>query len=405
MKCLAAIFTICFAINGVAAPVNRNDTIRIGAPDFARLDFKRSDGGLAPAPGLETFVVFRADKKHPELNEGRGWTYHHHPDMACWKGRLYVGWNSCERDEDTWPSRELFSTSTNGRDWSRPMEMFPQGVSTPLRMYFFHAQSDRMLVIAGLRVSHEKLSESTKGPLVVREIGADHTLREVFTLRSPAKPVADQPPLYDKSSDAGFIEACRELLANRLFLEQQDYGVLLDPSLRMKWNDPNAWPGDAASKKDAEDFGKAMCFFHRADGTVVGVGKKRWATFSHDGGATWSQPIRPPLLITGMGKVWGQRTSDGRFALVYNPDTDKRWPLAVLSSADGIAFEKPYCVYRELPKQRYTGKAKSPGASYVRGISEWSSDGSWEDSALWLVYSVNKEEIWVSRIPVPLGSP
>ena len=47
-----------------------------------------------------TFVVLRADKEHPEQSDGVGWTYHHHPDIACWKGRLYVGWNSCQRDED-----------------------------------------------------------------------------------------------------------------------------------------------------------------------------------------------------------------------------------------------------------------------------------------------------------------
>ena len=86
-----------------------------------------------------------------EITDQKGWTYHHHVDMACWRGRLYVGWNSCERDEDVWPSRELYSASVDGMSWSDPQEMFPQGVSTPLRMYFFHATNGRMFMIAGLR--------------------------------------------------------------------------------------------------------------------------------------------------------------------------------------------------------------------------------------------------------------
>jgi hypothetical protein len=44
-----------------------------------------------------------------------------------------------------------------------------------------------------------------------------------------------------------------------------------------------------------------------------------------------------------------------------------------------------------------------PGPQYVRGISEWSSDGSWKDDAMWVAYSVNKEDVWVSRIPIPIG--
>jgi len=77
--------------------------IRIVGSELARIDLNRTDGGLERAPGVQTFVVFRADRERPQQSDGLGWTYHHHPDLACWKGRLYVGWDSCERDEDTWP--------------------------------------------------------------------------------------------------------------------------------------------------------------------------------------------------------------------------------------------------------------------------------------------------------------
>src|SRR5829696_1592097 len=99
--------------------------IIIDGAEQSQLDPTLPDGGLAPAVGVESYQVFRASKDVPELTDGRGWTYHHHVDMACWRGRLYVGWNSCERDEDVWPSRELFSTSVDGRAWSGPQEMFP----------------------------------------------------------------------------------------------------------------------------------------------------------------------------------------------------------------------------------------------------------------------------------------
>ncbi len=379
---------------------NQDGPLRIDAPALARLNFDLSTGGLPIAPGLETYTVCRSDKEHPETSEGLGWTYQHHPDIAVWHGRLYVGWNSCERDEDVWPARELISSSADGKTWSKPVEMFPQGVSTALRMYFFHAPNGQMLVIAGLRENDTNLSEQVKGGIVVRELRADHSLGDVFVLRPHGKAGTNQPPLFMASPDQDFVEACRQLLADHLFLQQQDYGVLLDPAQRMKWNDPANWDGDQELKKDAKDFGKAMCFFTRKDGALVGVAKKRWVTISRDGGKTWTQPVRPDSLITGMGKVWGQKTSDGRYALIYNPDLKRRWPLVMLTSDDGVTFRDPHALHGDLPPRRYEGKAKNPGASYHRGLSKWNNDGSWKDDALWMVYSLNKEEIRVIRVPL-----
>ena len=49
---------------------------------------------------------------------------------------------------------------------------------------------------------------------------------------------------------------------------------------------------------------------------------------------------------------------------------------------------------------RYGGNYKSHGPQYVRGIQE--GNGIPEDGDLWLSYSVNKEDMWVSRIQVPV---
>ena len=95
------------------------DPLIIEGPEQSLVDPTLADAGLPPAVGVQSFQVFRASKAVPEITDGKGWTYHHHVDMACWKGRLYVGWNSCERDEDVWPSRELYSTSLDGRTWQR----------------------------------------------------------------------------------------------------------------------------------------------------------------------------------------------------------------------------------------------------------------------------------------------
>jgi hypothetical protein len=60
------------------------------------------------------------------------------------------------------------------------------------------------------------------------------------------------------------------------------------------------------------------------------------------------------------------------------------------------------CIQGELPVQRYAGLHRSIGPQYVRGISHWAKDGSRSENVLWLVYSMNKENICVSRVPLPL---
>lgn len=376
------------------------DPIRIKAPEFANLDFSLATGGLPVVPGVETYAICQANRENPKKAEGYGYTYQHHQDIAAWHGLLYVGWNTCKIDEDEWPSRELYSTSANGKDWTKPVEMFPQGISTPLRMYFFLSPNGRMLMIAGLRENNESLSERDKSGIVVREIYADHTLGEVYILRYVKEKAENQPTVFETSEDKGFVEACHQLLADHLYLSQQDYGNLLDQEHRMQWFDPKNWQDDDLLRDIATDFGKAMCFFKRQDGTLVAVSKRRWVTTSADSGKTWAQPIRPKSLITGGGKVWGQKISDGRYVLIYNPDIDKRWPLAMLTSNDGITFSNPMSINGELPEQRYEGKFKDKGVSYHRGLSKWNDDGTWKDNAIWLVSSLNKEDILISRIPV-----
>jgi len=363
------------------------DPLQIQGPEQSQIDTNLPNGGLPPAIGVKNIQIFRASHDKPELTDGKGWTYNHHVDMACWKGRLYVAWSSGEKDEDTWPWREVYSTSSDGIIWSSPAELFPQGVSNPLRMHFFHAPNGRMLAIAGLRRGETKLTDKNRDTLVVREILTNHSLGPYFTLLAPKS--APESVFFTNSADKGFVEACNQLLANHPFLEQQDYGSLLGDH-RMPWHE-----------SDYKNMTlKAFSFFHRKDGALVGICKKGWVTVSTNDGVAWSQPIIPPSLVTGTGKVWGQHTSDGRYALLYNPDHKNRFPLVMVTSDDGITFHDMRAIHGELPLQRYVGLNKNVGPQYVRGISEWSSDGSWKDDAVWVAYSVNKEDIWISRIPL-----
>ena len=58
------------------------------------------------------------------------------------------------------------------------------------------------------------------------------------------------------------------------------------------------------------------------------------------------------------------------------------------------------CLHGEVPPRRFAGLYKNAGPQYVRGIEE--GNGKPPGSYLWNTYSMNKEDIWVTRTRVPV---
>jgi hypothetical protein len=110
-------------------------------------------------------------------------------------------------------------------------------------------------------------------------------------------------------------------------------------------------------------------------------------------------PIKGAKICKQQCEDLGQKTSDGKYATVYNP-SEFRWPLAISVSDDGLNYKNLLLVNGEITSMRYGGAYKSYGPQYVRGITE--GDGTPPDGNLWVTYSMNKEDIWIASIPVPV---
>ena len=148
-----------------------------------------------------------------------------------------------------------------------------------------------------------------------------------------------------------------------------------------------------------KDF-KAFNYYHLPNGNVVGLWKYALTSISKNEGKTWLyNPTRAPGFVNANAKIWGQKTSDGKYAVVYNP-SEFRWPLAISTSDDGLKYKNLLLVNGEITSMRYGGAYKSYGPQYVRGIQEM--DGKPADGNMWVTYSMNKEDMWVSKIPIPV---
>lgn len=377
---------------------NPSDTpIIVHGDEQKRLNVQLPDGGLKPLPGVHNIQILRTSHGRPDTADQDGWTYAHHQDLACWKGRLYAAWGMTPKDEDVPPYKVVYATSSDGIHWTAPADLFPREVAWPSRFYFFIAGNGRMLAFCTGKTHENEVTESAKQVLLVREITRDHQLGEVFTLINP---LPDLPAFFENSHDPGFVDACREAAMNNLLLEQADYGIHLGKR-RMPWHEnPPMYNG-------FYPFGKALCFYRRHDRQIVGLSKIGFVTLSEDEGKTWSMPVIPSTLVAGAGKIWGQRIMENSYALVYNPDPTrgKRYPLVLVQGNDGREFRDMRVVHGEYPNLRYPGKYKDGGPQYIRGLAEWSDDGTFSDKqAMWLVYSVHKEDIWLARVPLPLKS-
>lgn len=67
-------------------------------------------------------------------------------------------------------------------------------------------------------------------------------------------------------------------------------------------------------------------------------------SFSTDNGRTWTRPVKTNFPDS-RSKFFGMKLSDGRYALVSNPDPGgKRDPLTLAISDDGLVFNKMYYI-------------------------------------------------------------
>ena len=389
-----------------------HEIIHVEHPRIADVRFQ--DGALPHVKGVKSYQILRCNRKHPEWADDFGWTYNHAAMLAWAYGMFFCEYLSNPVDEHETPGHTLLTKSRDGVHWEKPQVIFPE-VKVPTwqykgplsdqlkdphltcahqRMGFYYASNGVLLALAFYGIVHDRhVSAPCDGWGVgraVRRILPDGTPDEqiYFLLyNEPAGYTAENTGVfapYDTSGDAELVAACRELLRNGAVVRQMYEEQRFDHDL---------FPNPA---------GEALSFYTVSDQEMLGMYKKSLVAVSHDQGKTWSDCQRQPTIITATGKVWGQKTSDGRFTLMYNPTPDgqHRWPIAAVWGEDGHRFDHLSAVTGNMSPQRYGGLDKNLGPQYMRGIAECNPQSP--DGDVWLAYTNNKEDVWISRIPVPL---
>lgn len=366
----------------------------------------RHDGGLSPVVGVHNIQIMQANREHPTKAGNDGWTYNHQPMMAYWNDRFYIHYLCDPSDEHIPPSRTMLQTSKDGYAWTEPEILFPElqvpeGFQKPNRTEKAHnliaimhqrvgwyvSKGGQLYAIGNYGVAFDRKDDPNDGNgigRVIREVRRDGTFGPIYFIyfNHTYKTYKTAFPYYTKA-DKATRRACEEILAN--------------PRYRMQWV-------EEADRNDPliplNKGYKAYCDYTLPDGRIAALWKHALTSISDDGGNTWAQPVeRAKGFVNSNAKIWGQRLTDGTYATIYNP-SEYRWPLGISLSKDGLEYTTLNLVQGEVPPMRYGGNYKSYGPQYVRGIQE--GNGTPKDSDLWVTYSMNKEDMWVAHIPVPV---
>ena len=359
----------------------------------------RHDGGLSPVVGVHSIQTMRGET---------GWLYNHQPMMAYWNGKFYMHYLTDPRSEHEPPGKTMMQTSVDGYTWTAPVELFPEynvpdGMTKPAwpgvvskdlkaimhqRVGWYVSKQGKLIATGNYSYAVTAKDDPNDGNgigRVVREIKADGSFGPIYFIyyNHGFNEKNTDFPYYKKAKDKAFVKACDEILAN--------------PMYRMQWAE-EADRGDELLPLKTPY--KAFSGYTLPDGRKVGLWKHALTSMSYDGGNTWKEPVkRAHGFVNSNAKIWGQRLSDGTYATVYNP-AEYRWPLAISLSNDGLEYTTLNLVNGEVTPERHYGLYKSFGPQYTRGILE--GNGTPPDNDLWVTYSNNKEDMWVSRIPVPV---
>ena len=388
-----------------ALPASAQDRIHYTGTELANPAYH--DGQLSPVVGVHNIQIMRANREFPDSSNGNGWTYNHQPMLAYWNGQFYYQYLCDPVDEHVPPSHTVLMTSKDGYHWTNPQIVFPeykvpdgytkagrQDVAKNLiaimhqRVGFYVSKSGKLITMGNYGVAMDKKDDPNDGNgigRVVREIKKDGTYGPIYFIyyNHGFNEKNTAFPYFKRSKDKAFVKACQEILDNPLYL--------------MQWVE-EADRNDPIIPLNKEY--KAFNYYTLPDGKIACLWKHALTSISEDGGNNWAEPVlRAKGFVNSNAKIWGQRLSDGTYATVYNP-SEFRWPLAISLSKDGLEYTTLNLVHGEITPMRYGGNYKSYGPQYVRGIQE--GNGIPKDGDLWVAYSVNKEDMWVSRIPVPV---
>jgi hypothetical protein len=340
-------------------------------------------------------------------------TWNHHQHILYLNGVLYAIWDTQIRDENAAGQHAVLRRSDDqGDSWTPIEQLFPPlarnvPASDPYPETRFQTFSGIAIVDNVAYAVTDVADWSTAGKRkakprrkvgrMCRSIAHDGTLGEVFWLLATApKPVqgfptfpAGDPALIAKIEDY-FRQPGQEIqldFAPRAHPDSDDNHVMAEPVPSYQLEN-GAW---VRLYRDSGARGAKTLKEEEATKS-----RRIYASFSTDGAKNWTSPTRTSFP-DACARANAGKLPDGQFYIINNalPLATKqggRSLLAISLSRDGLNFDRMAVIRFIPPPPRFEGRSKAIGYAYPHSVIV--------GEHLWVIYSVNKEDIEMARIPL-----
>ncbi|MFO7959013.1 MAG: exo-alpha-sialidase [Candidatus Brocadiia bacterium] len=341
-------------------------------------------------------------------------SFSHHGYITHHNGALFATWSNHARDEDAAGQRVRFSLSTNkGATWREPVELFPPHDRAKLRAEQ-DVVRDRVVIANGFAVVDDTLyaiaevhtlgerRDTTPPPGIAppsdaesrtfscrpglgrlaRSLDTKGKTGPIFWLVDNPPPPLPNFPSYPRATEPAFRDLARAINA---YLARPEHW----PTWDFVHQTTRPWAPD----------GHRLCEPTQAWTLPDGSMARLWRDLTHGSGVQYAQ-IRPaqttdwaPPVRTDFPDAYSRAAAGnlpGGTAYVINNPGRGRDPIVISLAADGLTFDRHAVLAAGAPPRRFEGVAKGPGFQYPRATVV--------DETLFVIYSVNKEDMEVAAI-------
>mgnify|MGYP001129018532 CR=1 FL=1 len=367
---------------------------------------------------IETSVLY-------EPNDFCDWLYCHHPYIISFKGKLYAMWSNGRFHEDFPRQRAMMAVSQDGIKWSSPQVLLeaPHGEFVPCTLLptGFFINNDTLYAYIGCTERHiDALISVAHMKEYYENTGYDHEYFDQFLFPQNQFTHTKIIVLSTKDGQNWRKEKSIELnmlgnmppiklLNGALILAGHGIKAAISQDNGENWRRYGLFNElDIDQYTDAFDNTMDVCKRNGLltalyENVVVELNNKLFMLFrsnervlyvseSADFGLTWSSPQKT-AFTNDNARFQIFSLNDGRYAYVGNPLLDSgRCPLVLSISKDGIEYNKHFIIQDQLFSKKFQGIAKGGIAAYPYAVQK--------DHYIYIIYSVQKERIMVTRVRI-----
>ncbi len=323
--------------------------------------------------------------------------YNHYACLIFHKGVFYAMWGNHSLGEDAPGQRVMYSSTTDWKQWSEAKELFAApGPVLPRSEDGMHFKPDRWAVVD------------------------DELYAVVFMHGAGRYPIARLVKASGEFGEPFLVEPLPSNASLPSYMQGTNTTQLLPIAAKItKWyedNDQISWWADAVHgvpRKSVDGASLIESFMYRTKQDEQVVMLRNWGTSSNPvhnnrmyvsfkkGAGGWATP-HPTDIPDAPSRAQAIKLPDGRILLIGNQNVPyfdaalylDRDPITVSISNDGYTFDKVFSLRTASPTTfRFTGVGgRNPGYAYSSSIVH--------DGFLYTLYSIGKEDMGISRIPL-----